>query len=63
MYTFRLEEVSSSELLYASTRYVKIAEEGDIEELFDYPDGDQREDHKLPWANSKQECYCSMVIL
>ena len=52
MYTFRLAGMPDSQLLYASTRYVKIVEEGDFEELFDDPDGDQGEG-KLPWANSK----------
>jgi hypothetical protein len=51
-YTFRFEGMPNSQLLYASTRYVKIVEEGDFEELFDDPDGDQGEG-KLPWANSK----------
>jgi hypothetical protein len=54
--------VSGSQLLYASTRYVKIAEEGDIEELFDDPDGDQGENN-CHGQIQKQECYCSMVIL
>jgi hypothetical protein len=52
MYSFRYEGMPESQVLYASARYVRIEEEGEIGEIFDDPEGEQGEG-KVPWANSK----------